>query len=108
MAGAVLLRTGRLDHIEVDPARRVARVGAGTRWRPLLTRAAKHGLTGLAGSSPAVSVAGFLTDGGLSWFSRGYGWAADSVRAFEVPRLREIKKARDPHRVFRANFPVLG
>lgn len=30
-----------------------------------------------------VSVTGYTLGGGLSWFSRAYGWAADSVTAFE-------------------------
>ncbi|MEV0202802.1 FAD-linked oxidase, partial [Nonomuraea sp. NPDC050691] len=47
-------------------------------------RAAPHGLTGLPGSSPVVSVAGVALGGGLSWFGRAYGWVADSVTAFDV------------------------
>ncbi|MBN6052158.1 FAD-binding oxidoreductase [Nonomuraea sp. RK-328] len=82
--GVVLLRTGRLDGVEVDPAGRVGRVGAGARWGRVLAETSAHGLTGLAGSSPVVSVGGFVTGGGVSWFGRRYGWAADSVRAFEV------------------------
>ncbi|GAA2315185.1 FAD-binding oxidoreductase [Nonomuraea roseoviolacea subsp. roseoviolacea] len=82
--GVILLRTGRLDGVEVDPAARVARVGAGARWGRVLAETGAHGLAGLAGSSPVVSVGGFVAGGGLSWFSRAHGWAADSVRAFEV------------------------
>ncbi|WP_049564474.1 FAD-binding oxidoreductase [Nonomuraea sp. SBT364] len=82
--GVILLRTARLDEIAVDPAERVARVGAGARWGQVLAATGKHGLTGLAGSSPAVSVAGFVAGGGISWFGRAHGWAADSVRAFEI------------------------
>ncbi|WP_107658950.1 FAD-binding oxidoreductase [Nocardia suismassiliense] len=83
-ADTILVRTRRLDRIEVDPVRRRARVGAGTSWGELLTAAARHGLTGLAGSSPVVSVVGYTLGGGLSWFGRKYGWAADSVRAFDI------------------------
>ncbi|MEV0146051.1 MULTISPECIES: FAD-dependent oxidoreductase [unclassified Nonomuraea] len=82
--GVVLLRTGRLDRVEVDARARIARVGAGVRWGRLLAETGRHGLTGPAGSSPAVTVAGFVAGGGISWFGRRYGWAADSVRAFEV------------------------
>lgn len=31
-----------------------------------------------------VSVVGYTLGGGLSWFARRYGWAADGVRAFET------------------------
>ncbi|GAA4984312.1 FAD/FMN-containing dehydrogenase [Nonomuraea thailandensis] len=82
--GMILLRTGRLDEVAVDPARRLVRAGAGARWGQVLAATGKHGLTGLAGSSPVVSVAGFVAGGGISWFGRRYGWAADSVRAFEI------------------------
>ncbi|MCG5216035.1 FAD-binding oxidoreductase [Streptosporangium sp. KLBMP 9127] len=82
--GAILLRTGLLDEVSVDPIARTARIGAGVRWGQIQQAAAEHGLTGLPGSSPAVSVTGYTLGGGLSWFSRAYGWAADSVTAFEV------------------------
>lgn len=82
--GVIMLRTGRLDWVEVDARARIARVGAGARWGQVLAETGKHGLTGPAGSSPAVTVAGFVAGGGISWFGRSYGWAADSVRAFEV------------------------
>ncbi|MFC4113129.1 FAD-binding oxidoreductase [Nonomuraea zeae] len=84
--GAILLRTGRLDQVSVDASARTARVGAGVRWGQVQRAAAGHGLTGLPGSSPEVSVTGYTLGGGLSWFSRAYGWAADSVTAFEVVR----------------------
>ncbi|MEU9842232.1 FAD-binding protein [Actinomadura sp. NPDC048032] len=82
--GAILLRTRRLDGLEIDPAARRARVGAGVASGRLQAAAAPHGLTGLPGSSPVVSVAGVALGGGLSWFGRAHGWVADSVTAFEV------------------------
>ncbi|MEV4108413.1 FAD-binding oxidoreductase [Nonomuraea sp. NPDC049695] len=82
--GVILLRTGRLDRVEVDAEARIARVGAGVRWGRLLAETGTYGLTGPAGSSPAVTVTGFVAGGGVSWFGRSHGWAADSVRAFEI------------------------
>lgn len=82
--GAILLRTDALDGVEVDPDRRTARVGAGAKWGQVLAASGPHGLTGLAGSSPVVSVTGYTLGGGLSWFSRRHGFAADSVRALDV------------------------
>ncbi|MFI9634428.1 FAD-binding oxidoreductase [Nocardia sp. NPDC051929] len=81
---AILLRTGYLDGIEIDPRRRVARVGAGVSWGRVQAAAARHGLTGLAGSNPVVGVTGYTLGGGMSWFGRKHGWAADAVRAFEI------------------------
>lgn len=82
--GVILLRTGRLDELTIHPGERWARVGAGVMWGRVQAEAGVRGLTGLAGSTPAVSVVGYLLGGGLSWFGRKYGWAADSVRAFEI------------------------
>ncbi|GAA0567656.1 FAD-binding oxidoreductase [Actinomadura livida] len=80
----ILLRTARLDELEVRPAERIARAGAGVAWGRVLAEAGPHGLTGLAGSSPVVTVTGYTLGGGLSWFGRKHGWASGSVRAFDV------------------------
>jgi len=82
--GTVLLRTGELDGAAVDPARRVARVGAGTAWGQVSAAVDQYGLTGLCGSSAGPSVVGYTLGGGLSWFGRAHGLAANSVLAFEV------------------------
>ncbi|GAA0371273.1 FAD-binding oxidoreductase [Actinoallomurus spadix] len=82
--GTILLRTGRLDTLEIDPAARRARVGAGVPSGRLQAAAAPYGLTGLPGSSPVVSVTGVALGGGLSWFGRAHGWVADAVTAFDV------------------------
>lgn len=80
----ILLRTGKLDELHVDAAARSARVGAGVQGGQVQAAAGPLGLTGLPGSSPLVSVVGYTLGGGLSWFGRKYGWAADSVTAFDV------------------------
>ncbi|MFC3999309.1 FAD-binding oxidoreductase [Nocardiopsis sediminis] len=82
--GTILLRTGRLDTLRIDPAGRRARIGAGVASGLVQAAAARHGLTGLPGSSPVVSVAGVALGGGLSWFGRAHGWVADSVTALDV------------------------
>ncbi|MEV1004127.1 FAD-binding oxidoreductase [Nonomuraea sp. NPDC050202] len=82
--GVILLRTGRLGGVAVRREERVARVGAGVKWGEVLAETGPLGLTGLAGSSPVVSVTGYTLGGGVSWFGRRYGFAADSVRSFDV------------------------
>ncbi|NUW38954.1 FAD-binding oxidoreductase [Nonomuraea rhodomycinica] len=98
--GAILLRTRRLDTLDIDPAARSARVGAGVASGRVQAAAAPHGLTGLPGSSPVVSVAGVALGGGLSWFGRAFGWVADSVTAFDVVdaagRPRRVTADADP------------
>lgn len=48
-ADGVLVTTGRLSRIAIDPVRRRARVGAGVRWREVITAAAEYGLAPLNG-----------------------------------------------------------
>lgn len=83
-ADAILLRTTRLDAIEVDPVAMTAKVGAGVRSGDLQRAASLHGLTGLPGSSPGVTVTGAALGGGLSWFGRAFGWMADCILAADV------------------------
>ncbi|WP_433466336.1 FAD-binding oxidoreductase [Spirillospora sp. CA-128828] len=98
--GTILLRTRRLDEVRIDPAARRARVGAGVPSGRLQAAAAPHGLTGLPGSSPIVSVTGVALGGGLSWFGRAHGWVADSVTAMDIVdadgRRRRITVGTDP------------
>ncbi|MEV4114123.1 FAD-binding oxidoreductase [Nonomuraea sp. NPDC049695] len=96
--GTILLRTRGLGGVEIGNG--VARVGAGVKWGEVLSAASPLGLTGLAGSSPVVSVVGYTLGGGLSWFSRKYGFASDSVRAFDAVdaegRQVRVTADRDP------------
>ena len=82
--GGILVRTGGLGHVLVDPERRVARVGAGARWADVLAAAAPFGLAPLCGSSPDVGVAGYTLGGGVGWLAREHGFAADSLVRAEV------------------------
>lgn len=82
--GGILLRTSGLATALVDPDRRIARVGAGTRWGAVLAAAAPFGLAPLSGSSPDVGVTGYTLGGGVGWLGRRYGFAADSVVRAEV------------------------
>src|SRR3954453_9744941 len=82
--GGVLVRTGAMATVLVDPDRRTAHVGAGARWADVLAAAAPFGLAPLSGSDPSVGVAGYTLGGGLGWLSRRRGLAADSLRRAQV------------------------
>lgn len=77
--GGLLLKTGRMHQVIVDPSRQVARVGPGARWSDVIAAAAPYDLAPLSGDSPQVGVVGYTLGGGLSWLSRAYGFAADSL-----------------------------
>jgi FAD/FMN-containing dehydrogenase len=82
--GGLLVKTGAMARVVVDPDRRVASVGPGARWAGVLAAASPFGLAPLSGSSPSVGVTGYTLGGGLGWLARKYGFAADSVLRAEV------------------------
>ena len=71
----VLLRTGRMRGIQINPRTRTARVEAGVVWLDVVHAAAAHGLAALAGSSPDVGVAGYTLGGGSQPYPHGPGAA---------------------------------
>jgi FAD/FMN-containing dehydrogenase len=80
----VLINTRAMRQVSIDPVARIARAQAGVLWQEVADAAAKHGLAGLAGSSPDVGVVGYTLGGGMSWLGRTYGLSANNVRAFEA------------------------
>lgn len=96
LGDTILLRTQRLDEVDIDAAAKTARLGAGARWRDVLDRAAEHGLTAVSGMAPGVGVAGFLLGGGLGWFARSHGLGADSILSLEVVDARGRVLTVDP------------
>ena len=79
LAHTVLVKTERMRGVTIDPVARSARVEAGVLWAEVSEAAAEHGLAALAGSSPDVGVVGYSLGGGISWFARKHGLAANSV-----------------------------
>jgi len=100
----LILRTGALDDIHVDPAARTVTIGAGVRAGDLLAALDGTGLTFLAGSNPDPSVVGMTVTGGLSWFGRAFGAGADSVETVELVdgmgRLRTLTGSDDDPDLF--------
>jgi len=114
LEGTILLRTSGLGGIEVDPATARMRVGAGVVWADAVAAAAEHGLAGLAGMAPSVGVAGYSLGGGLGWFARSHGLAANSIRSIDIVDARgrtlRIDDAHHPDLFWAArggNAPVI-
>ncbi|MFW5470302.1 FAD-binding oxidoreductase [Knoellia sp. CPCC 206435] len=80
----VLLRTNEMSAVSIDAESRIARAEGGALWQDVVEAAAPHGLAALHGSSPDVAVIGYSLGGGLSWYARSLGLAANSVTAVEV------------------------
>ena len=80
----MLLRTSEMKSVEIDPERRVARVGAGVLWEDVVNAAAEHGLAALHGSSPDVGVVGYSLGGGIGWYARELGMATNSILGVDL------------------------
>ncbi|MEY9211719.1 FAD-binding oxidoreductase [Thermobifida halotolerans] len=97
---SVLVTTGRMDDVTVDPDARCARIGAGARWERVVERAEPYGLVPPSGSAGHVGVVGYTLAGGMGLLAREFGYAADHVRAVDVVtadgELRHVTADSDP------------
>ncbi|MFD4560271.1 FAD-binding oxidoreductase [Streptomyces sp. NPDC058469] len=98
--GGVLITTGRMDGVSVDPEARTVRVQAGVRWGQVVAAAEPYGLAPLNGSAPSVGAVSYTLSGGLGILAREFGYAADHVRSLDVVtadgRLRRVTRESDP------------
>ncbi len=99
LADVVLLRTSALTEVRVDAESRTARIGGGALWQSVVEAAAPYGLAAQHGSSPDVGVAGYLLGGGLSWYARSLGLAANDVLAVELvtPDGEHVRASEHEH-----------
>jgi FAD/FMN-containing dehydrogenase len=84
LSGTVLIKTGAMRQVTVDPGRMTVRAQAGALSQEVTEAAARYGLAGLPGTSPDVGIVGYTLGGGMSWLGRKYGLAASNVEAFEA------------------------
>ncbi len=84
LEGTLLLNTRGLGGVEIDADARTARVGAGVRWLDLVPQASDMGLAALHGSAPDICVVGYSLGGGLGFYARKLGLAANSIAAIEL------------------------
>jgi FAD/FMN-containing dehydrogenase len=84
LENSILVKTNALDRVCIDAPARRARVGAGARWEDVVPAASELGLACLHGSTPDVSIVGYSLGGGMGWYARKRGLAANHVVAIEV------------------------
>src|SRR5215218_10231761 len=80
----VVLDVRGMDFVEVDPARRVARVGGGATWAQVDRATQEHGLATTGGRVSSTGVAGLTLGGGSGWLERKHGLACDNLLAAEL------------------------
>ncbi|KAG9194833.1 hypothetical protein G6011_04868 [Alternaria panax] len=73
-----------MKKVQVMRGDQVVSVEAGALWQNVYDEAEKRNRTVLGGRIGVVGTAGFLTGGGISFFSPERGWACDGVINFEV------------------------
>jgi FAD/FMN-containing dehydrogenase len=100
LENTILLKTDRLDAVEIDPEGMRARVGAGVKWESVVPRVSELGLAVLHGSTPDVSIAGYGLGGGVGWYARKHGLFTNSITAIELVtadgRLRLVDAHHEP------------
>lgn len=97
--GGLLLDLGRLDRVEVDVERRVARVEPGATHKVLADALVPHVLAFPIGHCPSVGLGGYLLAGGFGWNPRTWGPACWSVAALDVVTTagEELHVTHDDH-----------
>ena len=73
-----------MNAIDVDPAARTARVGAGCTWAELDRATQAHGLATTGGRVSTTGVAGLTLGGGSGWLERKHGLACDNLVSVEL------------------------
>jgi FAD binding domain len=99
MQGGLLITTGHMSSVIVDPERRRARVSAGTTSGEVIAASTASGLAAPVGGAPGVGYVSYTLGGGLSPLGRSCGYAADFVRSLDVVTAdgRELTVTPDQH-----------
>ncbi|HZQ93669.1 MAG TPA: FAD-binding oxidoreductase [Candidatus Sulfotelmatobacter sp.] len=82
--GGVVIDLSAMKRVDVDPAKRVARVGAGALVRDLDEATQRFGLATTSGGCPTVGVAGLTLGGGEGRLMEKYGAACDNLLSAQV------------------------
>ena len=97
--GGLVIDMRAFDSIEVDPAARTARAGAGLTWSRFDAATQEHGLATTGGRVSTTGIAGLTLGGGSGWLERSYGLACDNLIAAELVTAagERLRASADEH-----------
>jgi FAD/FMN-containing dehydrogenase len=95
----IVLDVRGLADVDVDPDRRVVRVGGGATWAAVDRATQAHGLATTGGRVSTTGVAGLTLGGGSGWLERKHGLACDNLIAAELVTWdgRIVRASADEH-----------
>jgi FAD/FMN-containing dehydrogenase len=82
--GALLLDLSQMRDVEVDPARKTARVAAGATLADVDAATQAHGLAVPVGINSTTGIAGLTLGGGFGWITRKFGLTIDNLVGADV------------------------
>jgi len=97
--GGLVVDVRPMKRIEIDPARRTAKVGGGVTWGEFDRAAQEHGLATTGGRVSTTGVSGFTLGGGSGWAERAWGLACDNLVSVDLVTAdgREVTASEAEH-----------
>lgn len=84
VADGITIDMGYLNSTTYDAETNMATVEPGARWGSVYDTLANDGVAVVGGRVTSVGVGGLILGGGMSFHSGRYGFACDTVRAYEI------------------------
>lgn len=82
--GGLCIDLRGIDHVTVDPDRRVAHVGGGATWGQVDAATQEHGLAVTGGRVSTTGVGGLTLGSGSGWLERSLGYVCDNMLSAQV------------------------